>query len=227
MSEPRNALAARPRGSRNTLARTLRDRASEITEGFIGPPGSVWGEMMNAVMAGGRSVMPGGGSYEDELQLVREGREERYPGAYSVIPEVRREALLQALDDDLMGQAIGMLGPVARGGFLYHVTPRLNARAIAREGLRPDAPKIGEGGPHGDTQAVFLADEATVPVYRDLYGAGGEPLSVFRVPRQALRSLREDMASEGTAYMTSERIPPAALEVETARGWMPVVRGRR
>jgi hypothetical protein len=106
--------------------------------------------------------------------------------------------------------------------YLYHVTPAENADSIARQGLRADAPKIAEGGPHGDTKAVFLSDADTVATYRDLYGADGSPLAVFRVPRSALTSLEEDTASEGVAYLSREHIPARLLEKETEGGWESV-----
>ncbi len=218
MSGPRNALA-KQRGARNAFA-----------GGRLGPnpipedPADAGWPTLSSVAPGLVSTFsPDGPERAAERQAYADMRRHGF-GAPEADPDAYFDA---AMRSGLVDQAMGMTGPTQRTGFLYHVTPRSNARAIAREGLRPDAPKIGEGGPHGETRAVFLADEATVPVYQDLYGTGGEPLSVFRVPRQALRSLQEDMASEGAAYMTSERIPPTALDIETANGWMPVVRRRR
>jgi hypothetical protein len=136
------------------------------------------------------------------------------------------------LEDIAKDTADGTLSGAARKAtnlspeeYLYHVTPESNAAAIRREGLRPDAPKIAEGGPHGDTKAVFLADHETVDVYRELYGAGDEGVVVFRVPKSAVREIEEDAASEGVAFLTRERIPPSALEVEVAGAWSPAASG--
>lgn len=108
--------------------------------------------------------------------------------------------------------------------YLYHVTPEANMSAIRKEGLRPDAPKIAEGGPHGDTQAVFLSEQGTVPTYEDLYGNDG--LAVVRTPRHGLGGLTRDTASEGAAWMTPNAIPPERLQVRTALGgWEDVVPG--
>jgi hypothetical protein len=136
----------------------------------------------------------------------------------------RHRALGQAMD---LAFEEAKPPPVSRPGatnlapeeYLYHVTPAENAESIATQGLRADAPKIGEGGPHGNTRAVFLADQATVDTYRSLYGAGGAPLEVYRVPRSALRSVEDDAASEGAAYLSRENIPASLLERETPDGW--------
>jgi hypothetical protein len=203
----RNALATRPRDVRNMLAEAMQRHAVDA----------------DPLTRGTRKVRD---FILDNLTTQGSPAEQV---AQAMFPDYRSSntAGIWANEPDMGSMAAGMAGPLQMADFLYHVTPRSNARAIASEGLRPDAPKIGEGGPHGDTRAVFLADEATVPVYQDLYGAGGEPLSTFRVPRSALQAIEEDAASEGTAYMTRDRIPPTALEVETAHGWMPVVRRRR
>lgn len=108
--------------------------------------------------------------------------------------------------------------------YIYHVTPEANMSAIRQQGLRPDAPKIAEGGPHGDTQAVFLGEQSTVPTYEDLYG--GKNLAVVRTSRHGLPGLVPDMASEGKAWMTPNAIPPERLQVRNAAGgWDDVVPG--
>jgi hypothetical protein len=120
----------------------------------------------------------------------------------------------------------------ARGGrrpqgapedYVYHVTPSENVEAITAEGLRPDAPKIAEGGPHGDTRAVFLGEADTLPTYRDLYG---EDAAVLRVRRDAAGDLAPDEFSEGTSWMTKRGISPEHLEVQGPDGsWAPLARG--
>jgi hypothetical protein len=109
-------------------------------------------------------------------------------------------------------------------GYVYHVTPRENLDPIAARGLRPDAPKIAEGGPHGDTRAVFLGEADTVPTYRDLYGEGA---AVLRVRRNAVGRLEPDDFSEGTGWLTREPIPPQRIEVRGPDGsWTPLDPGR-
>lgn len=124
--------------------------------------------------------------------------------AYHGTPHVWRR---QALTDDQ---------------YLYHVTPESNVPAINREGLRPDAPKIAEGGPHGNTRAVFLAEQDTLPTYRDLYGGGDQPVATYRVPRYMLTDLMEDNASEGRSWMSKRPIPASLLEVERGGKWEPL-----
>lgn len=104
--------------------------------------------------------------------------------------------------------------------YLYHVTPSANEEAIAREGLRPDAPKIAEGGPHGETKAVFLSDHETAPTYRDLYGDGAT--TTYRVQKSALSGLEEDKASEGNAWLSRKAVLPEHLEVLREGKWAPV-----
>jgi hypothetical protein len=106
--------------------------------------------------------------------------------------------------------------------YVYHVTPRENVDAITAEGLRPDAPKLAEGGPHGDTRAVFLGEADTLPTYRDLYG---EDAAVLRVRRDAAGDLAPDEFSEGTSWMTTRGIPPSRIEVQATDGsWAPLAR---
>jgi hypothetical protein len=108
--------------------------------------------------------------------------------------------------------------------YLYHVTPRENLDPIAAKGLRPDATKIAEGGPHGDTRAVFLSDADTVPTYRDLYGGDA---AVLRVRRSEAGRLKPDEFSEGAAWMTPDAIPADRLEALGSDGkWTPLDPGR-
>jgi hypothetical protein len=159
----------------------------------------------------------------------------------------RRRALGQATKevDEAVASARGQLGAETQAGnryaenlrrlegefaegapddYLYHVTPRENLDPIAARGLRPDAPKIAEGGPHGDTRAVFLSDADTVPTYRDLYGGDA---AVLRVRRSEAGRLKPDEFSEGAAWMTPDAIPANRLEALGPDGkWTPLDPGR-
>jgi hypothetical protein len=113
---------------------------------------------------------------------------------------------------------------LAAQDYLYHVTPRENLKSISSEGLRPDAPKIGEGGPHGDTRAVFLGEADALPVYRDLYG---DEAAALRVKRSDLGPLRPDEFTEGTGWMSARPVSARRLEVQGADGnWSPLKASR-
>jgi hypothetical protein len=126
---------------------------------------------------------------------------------------------MERIDSALKTPAAKAATDLPEGNYLYHVTPAENAEAINLQGLRADAPKIAEGGPHGNTRAVFLAENDTVPTYRNLYGEEGT--TVYRVPRSAVSGLEEDLASEGRAWMTKGNISPELLEVFRNNGWVP------
>jgi hypothetical protein len=113
----------------DSLLGSLRSRLREVAEQLMGPPGSPYGEAANSVVAGIRSMVPGGGTYDDELQGVREGRERTYPGAYSAIDPLRQGARLRALQDYNIGSSMGMAaGPVK---------VNLAGRAAGRSGRVP------------------------------------------------------------------------------------------
>lgn len=204
MSDSRNALAEMPRGSRNALAGALRDKASEIAGGLVGAPGSVWGELMNAIMAGGRSVMPGGGSYEDELQRIYEAREEQYPGAYSVIDEVRLPARRQAREDDMLAQATGMSGPI-----MFHGSPKALIRRFKgdRAGLSyfAEDPKISaDYGKH-----VGRYDVKT----RHTLDLGDNPYDTAPLEAELRSQGRADLADRVAAAQNADGPSPAVFHM--------------
>lgn len=148
---------------------------------------------------------------------VGEAQGQAVQGAYTSIEDAVRTANKSVRPkeiDRLLGGAQG-----APDEYLYHVTPSSNEAAIAREGLRPDAPKIAEGGPHGETKAVFLGDEQAAQTYRDIYG---DETSVYRVRKGRLSDLEDDLHSEGNAWLTRKAIPPHALERQIGDEWVPV-----
>lgn len=199
--------------------------AAQAVAGLVSPGPNTLGA---AGVAGLRSLLPGSGTYRQELDRYNQAAGPRdsvtdvYPMSgedpwdfarrYNRSPQVERQTM----------QAATMAAPLAarKASYLYHVTPEANAQSIARQGLLPDAPKIAEGGPHGNTRAVFLADADTYPTYQSLYGDEG--LSVFRVNKDAVPGLTPDTFSEGGAFMTPNAIPPAHLEQLVDGTWRPV-----
>jgi hypothetical protein len=122
-----------------------------------------------------------------------------------------------------IGGAVDAADAARADDYVYHVTPRENVQAITAEGLRPDAPKLAEGGPHGDTRAVFLGEADTIPTYRDLYG---DDAVVLRVRRDAAGDLAPDEFSEGTSWMTERGIAPSRIEAQAPDGtWAPLAPG--
>lgn len=116
-----------------------------------------------------------------------------------------------------------------RGGanpqsFLYHVTPAENDAAIAKQGLRPDAPKLYEGGPHAETKAVFLGDEMAAQTYLDEFSASGQPITTYRVAKESVRDVKADPA-DNNAWMTPSSVPAKNLEKLVDGKWVPVVPG--
>lgn len=130
---------------------------------------------------------------------------------------------IRSVESNRNAYARGSPGQASSGeadDFVYHVTPSENLDPITSQGLRPDAPKIAEGGPHGGTRAVFLGEADALPVYRDLYG---EDAAVLRTRRDGL-NLEPDELSEGTAWMSRAGVPPDRLEVMRPDGsWEPLV----
>lgn len=192
--------------------------AAQTVAGFVSPGPRSLGA---AGVAGLRSMLPGSGSWQqefdkynnaagpqdsvtDRVQAPGESPFE-FASRYARSPEGEREVMAAA----------GMTVPLARSRFLYHVTPTENLPNIAREGLRPDAPKIAEGGPHAETRAVFLGDDAAADTYRGLYG---DEAATLRVPQDALRDLSPDTFSEGQSWMSRQPIQPDRLEVQNPNG---------
>jgi hypothetical protein len=191
------------------------------------------------------AVVPGGaapvGRAASALQGIKQGAG---LGAAYAAGDTRSETPGGQLLDTATG---GVVGGVLGGGFgaampaqsvplsrverdlaaqdyLYHVTPRENLKPISSEGLRPDAPKIGEGGAHGDTRAVFLGEADALPVYRDLYG---DEAAALRVKRSDLGPLQPDEFTEGTGWMSARPVSARRLEVQGADGnWSPLKASR-
>jgi len=132
----------------------LRGQARDVTGGLMGPPGSVWAEGLNAAMAGGRSLL-GGSTFDKELQAVREGREEQYPGAYSVIDALREKARNEAWGDHYTNVAMGMASPIA-----YHGTPHVfDQFSMSKIGTGEGAQAYGHG-------LYFTSEPRVAELYR-------------------------------------------------------------
>jgi hypothetical protein len=175
-------------------------KAQEVAKDYSGFPGDVYGEAVNRVMAGGRSILPGGGSYDEELQRVKEAREEDYPGAYSVIPEVRKRGLAKAAEDSGVSAAIGVVGPIRFAGKPKGLGVRLphpEEDAAWRGSHRPPGPD--NGAPLSD-----LTGEGRI-YPDDVYGPQGQRIYGTREPSDAetfrlARTVHGNPEAEVTAY---------------------------
>lgn len=127
----------------------VREKAGELGEMAAGAPGTPYGEVMNSVMAAGRSIR--GGTYDEELQKVREAREQQYPGAYSEIPAVREPALDAATRDFMVSQAPGMAAPIT--------VPALRRALTARTAELADNPPTDLAGfvPMAEFQKRYIS----------------------------------------------------------------------
>jgi hypothetical protein len=134
--------------------------AGEIGESVMGPPGSPYGEAMGAVVAGARSVLPSGASYREELRRVKDAREQRYPGAYSVVDEGRIPAMKQAQRDDMESAAFGVASPIAYHGS-PHVFPKFDLSKIG----------TGEGNQAYGHGLYFTSEPKVAEQYRTAVSA--------------------------------------------------------
>jgi hypothetical protein len=149
----------RLRGGVTAVADEAEKKLGEFATGLSGSPGTPYGEAVNAGLAGARSLIPWRGNYEQELDQVRQDRESQgASGAYSVIPEVKRKALMEANRRDIQGMGPGMVAQVA-----YHGTPAVfNKFSLKHAGEGEGTSGIGEDSFGAFGHGLYFAENPKV-----------------------------------------------------------------
>lgn len=100
--------------------------------------------------------------------------------------------------------------------FLFHTTTADRLQSIAEKGLTPGAPQRNEGVSSKDAVS-FAANEETAAYY----GKQGDVM--LRVSKKhAFKDLAPDVLAGEGAYVSSETVPPDALEAKVGGKWVPI-----
>ena len=238
------------RPKRSAILDFLRGKAEEFAEGTSGPPGGIWAEALNSVMAAGRSAL-GGSTYEDELTDIRAAREQQYPGAYSVIDELRNKARGEAWTDYTQNApqelGMGMAAPIKH--------PKLSRALSTRSAHLLDDPpaRIEDFVPMSEFRKRYLsnylkdgkviANSTTVPssdtlpagtwVIDDINGIHGREIGYVADVEPRTLDVSEVVperigdVERYAQWMREGKRPPPIDVVETDKGTYKVTEGHR
>ncbi len=183
--------------------------ADDLRMSMRGRPSLLADYVTDPALAGLRSLLPGGESYEEERQHIRNDRDAQYPGIYSVETEGRKRAIAQLALDNMQEGLGNMAAPITFHGTPHPGFPKFDNKFIG----------TGEGN-----QSYGYGFYSTMePVNAEGYRVGNIPKPPPAIGGQPLdlRANPEHLA----AWLTDQYGSPLAAQAMLRRRWVQALEG--